>query len=118
MNNSISFDQFRTIYCRECGRSIRAELHIGERGLLPGYHGKCPFCGWQYEPLGNDPSKKKEKIDRTKIVPIGYCQQCPFYILSGTANWCGKLTKRLNIDVEKEIPDWCPLSDAPNKKDK
>ena len=49
-----------------------------------------------------------------KILEIEFCQQCS-YFLKTNKNWCGKITKEIDVDVEQSIPDWCPLPDAPNQ---
>lgn len=48
-----------------------------------------------------------------KILEIKFCQQCS-YFLETNKNWCGKITKEIDVDVEQGIPDWCPLPDASN----
>lgn len=49
-----------------------------------------------------------------------HCIDCPchFAYENGTV-WCGKENKELLADdIETFKPDWCPLLDAPEKKDK
>lgn len=46
-----------------------------------------------------------------KILEIEFCQQCS-YFLETNKNWCGKITKEIDVDVEQNIPDWCPLPDV------
>lgn len=48
------------------------------------------------------------------------CIDCPCHFAydNGTV-WCGKEDRELLADdIETFKPDWCPLQDAPEKKDK
>jgi hypothetical protein len=49
-----------------------------------------------------------------KILEIKFCQQCS-YFLETNKNWCGKITKEIDVDAEQGFPDWCPLEDAPSQ---
>lgn len=51
-----------------------------------------------------------------KVVSISACVQCPFCNKEYWAyeDTCTQLNRALNgIDIGKEIPDYCPLEDAP-----
>jgi len=51
-----------------------------------------------------------------KILKIASCGNCPYLSVEGIEDiyYCERMAGRDIRNEAKEIPDWCPLPDAPN----